>query len=180
MALITLLGSNPPRSVEEARSVITALEYAYGRPCVFPSNVGTHVPDRLEIFRCLVARSDERDNERTALGYTEEAFQNLLERLRKLDANGHASVTDGSLNGYGIEERCEMIRSAVKRIEAQEHVYVTIKDVRLARSHKYPILIKAGTRVMKEGENEFWVYCKVNNYQVPSECVARISGAGSL
>jgi hypothetical protein len=132
------------------------------------------------MFRHLVATSDKRDNERKALGYTEEAFQNLLDRLRKIDVNGYATLTDDSLTGYGIEERCEMVKQAIEHIEAQEHVYVTIKDVRIARSSGYPIFIKAGTRVMHEWKNEFWVYGKVNNYQVPSECVARITGAGSL
>jgi hypothetical protein len=171
-ALIIILGSNPPRSVEEARDVITAMESAYGRPCVFPSDVGDHVPDRLEIFRCLVANADKRDNERKALGYTESTYANLLERLRKLDSNGYASITDGSIDAYGIEERCEMVKDAIRHIESQDKVYVVFpNDIRLARSRKYPVLIKKGTRVYYDG-GEYVVYGRSENFTIPADCVA--------
>lgn len=124
------------------------------------------------MFRHLVATSDKRDNERKALGYTEEAFQNLLSKLRKLDANGCATLTDGSLNGMGIEERCEIVKQAIRHIESQDKVYVVFpNDVRLARSHKYPVLIKKGTRVYYDGES-YTVYGRFENFDIPADCVA--------
>lgn len=179
-AIASLLTSQPPRSIEYARDVITAMERHYGRPCVFPPDFAQSVKDRLEIFRHSVAYHDKLDAERKALGYTEEAFQNLLSDLRKLDANGYADLTDGSLNGMGIEERCEIVKKAIRLIQSQDNVYVVFPDdVRLARSHKYPVLIKKGTRVYFDGDS-YMVYGKWENYEIPAECVAIQSGAGSL
>lgn len=156
------------------------MERNYGRPCVWPEGTDQRAIDRLESFRHLVAYHAKLDSERIALGYTEEAFQNLLSKLRKLDANGYADITDGSLNGMGIEERCEIVKQAIRHIESQDKVYVVFpNDVRLARSHKYPVLIKKGTRVYFDGES-YMVYGRFENFEIPADCVAIQSGAGSL
>jgi hypothetical protein len=171
-ALIILISKNPPLSIEQAREVITTMESAYGRPCVFPFDMDPAIADRLELFRFQVDRSDRIDSERIALGYTESTYAKLLDRLRNLDANGYASITDGSIDSYGIEERCEMVKDAIRHIESQDKVYVVFPDdIRLARSRKYPVLIKKGTRVYYDG-CDYVVYGRSENFVIPPDCVA--------
>lgn len=48
----------------------------------------------------------------------ERSLDAALDDLRRLDRNGHAALTDGSLEGFTTEERLEIVREAIATIKA--------------------------------------------------------------
>lgn len=80
------------------------------------SNEIGYAAERLELGGMIYADPDRDAQEAEDDQDIREELITMLVDFRKLDRNGHAAITDGSLDGYTTAERIEIIRNAIDAI----------------------------------------------------------------